>query len=64
MRVVIVSKTFVAETAQRQREWIARQPEIDPTLVAPGCWSGLHGAVARKSVGVYHEALGLGEARE
>jgi hypothetical protein len=54
----------VAETAQRQREWIARQPEIDLTLVAPGCWSGLHGAVARKSVGVYHEALGLGEARE
>lgn len=42
MRVVIVSKTFVAEPAQRQLEWIARQPEIDLTLVAPGCWSGSH----------------------
>jgi glycosyltransferase involved in cell wall biosynthesis len=38
MRVVIVSKTFVAETAQRQLEWIARSPEIELTLVTPPDW--------------------------
>lgn len=38
MRVVIVSKTFVAETAQRQLEWIARQPDIELTLVTPPYW--------------------------
>lgn len=38
MRVVIVSKTFVAETAQRQLEWIARQPDIELTLVTPPFW--------------------------
>lgn len=38
MRVVIVSKTFVAETAQRQLEWIARQPDIDLTLITPPVW--------------------------
>src|SRR5690348_2236166 len=38
MRVVIVSKTFVAETAQRQLEWIARQPNIELTLVTPPSW--------------------------
>ncbi len=38
MRVVIVSKTFVAETAQRQLEWIARQPDIDLTLITPPAW--------------------------
>ncbi|HEY1391632.1 MAG TPA: glycosyltransferase [Ktedonobacterales bacterium] len=38
MRVVIVSKTFVAETAQRQLEWIARQPAIELTLVTPPFW--------------------------
>lgn len=38
MRVVIVSKTFVADTAQRQLEWIARQPGIELTLVTPPVW--------------------------
>jgi glycosyltransferase involved in cell wall biosynthesis len=38
MRVVIVSKTFVAETAQRQLEWIARQPDVELTLVTPPFW--------------------------
>jgi glycosyltransferase involved in cell wall biosynthesis len=38
MRVVIVSKTFVAETAQRQLEWIAQQPDIELTLVTPPFW--------------------------
>ncbi|HEY7340749.1 MAG TPA: glycosyltransferase [Ktedonobacterales bacterium] len=38
MRIVIVSKTFVAETAQRQLEWIARQPDIELTLVTPSVW--------------------------
>ena len=38
MRVVIVSKTFVAETAQRQLEWIARQLDIELTLVTPPFW--------------------------
>lgn len=38
MRVVIVSKTFVAETAQRQLEWIARQSDIELTLVTPSFW--------------------------
>ncbi len=38
MRVVIVSKTFVAETAQRQLEWIAHQPDIELTLVTPPYW--------------------------
>ena len=38
MRVVVVSKTFVADTAQRQLEWIARQPDIDLTLITPSEW--------------------------
>lgn len=38
MRVVIVSKTFVAETAQRQLEWIGRQPDIELTLITPPFW--------------------------
>jgi len=38
MRVVIVSKTFVAATAQRQLEWIACQPDVDLTLITPPVW--------------------------
>ncbi|HEX6541377.1 MAG TPA: glycosyltransferase [Ktedonobacterales bacterium] len=38
MRVAIISKTFVAETAQRQLEWIARQPDIELTLITPSTW--------------------------
>ena len=38
MRIAIVSKTFVADTAQRQLEWIARQPGIELTLVTPPEW--------------------------
>lgn len=38
MRVAIVSKTFVAETAQRQLEWLARQPGLEVTLVTPPEW--------------------------
>ncbi|HEX6122006.1 MAG TPA: hypothetical protein VFY89_02545, partial [Ktedonobacterales bacterium] len=38
MRVVIVSKTFVADTAQRQLEWLARQPGIEVALITPHAW--------------------------
>ncbi|WIG61389.1 MAG: Poly(glycerol-phosphate) alpha-glucosyltransferase [Ktedonobacterales bacterium] len=38
MRVVIVSKTFVADTAQRQLEWLARMPGIELTLITPPEW--------------------------
>lgn len=38
MRIAIVSKTFVADTAQRQLEWIARQPGVELTLVTPPEW--------------------------
>jgi glycosyltransferase involved in cell wall biosynthesis len=45
MRVVIVSKTFVAATAQRQLEWIACQPGIDLTLVTPPFWRSDDGRI-------------------
>src|SRR5579862_439287 len=38
MRVAIISKTFVAETAQRQLEWLARQPNLYLTLITPPAW--------------------------
>ncbi len=38
MRVAIISKTFVADTAQRQLEWIARQPGVELTLITPTEW--------------------------
>lgn len=38
MRVAIISKTFVADTAQRQLEWIARQPGVDVMLITPQEW--------------------------
>lgn len=45
MRVVILSKTFVAPPAQRLLEWLARQPGIDLTLVTPPCWRGDDGGL-------------------
>jgi glycosyltransferase involved in cell wall biosynthesis len=45
MRVVIVSKTFVADTAQRQLEWIARQPGVELTLITPPEWHADDGRV-------------------
>jgi glycosyltransferase involved in cell wall biosynthesis len=45
MRVVIVSKTFVADTAQRQLEWIARQPNVELTLITPTAWHSDDGRV-------------------
>lgn len=38
MHVAIVSKTFVFTTAQRQLEWIVRQPDIELTLITPDVW--------------------------
>ncbi|MBF6589193.1 MAG: glycosyltransferase family 4 protein [Ktedonobacterales bacterium] len=38
MRVAILSKTFVADTAQRQLEWLARQPDIELSLLTPPVW--------------------------
>ena len=38
VHVAIVSKTFVATTAQRQLEWIARQPDTQLSLVTPDVW--------------------------
>jgi glycosyltransferase involved in cell wall biosynthesis len=38
MRVALISKTFVADTAQRQLEWLARQPGIELALVTPRLW--------------------------
>ena len=38
MRVALVSKTFVADTAQRQLEWLARLPEVELTLITPPEW--------------------------
>jgi glycosyltransferase involved in cell wall biosynthesis len=38
MRVAILSKTYVAETAQRQLEWLAAQPGVEVTLLTPPAW--------------------------
>jgi glycosyltransferase involved in cell wall biosynthesis len=45
MRVAIVSKTFVADTAQRQLEWIARQSGLELTLITPPEWRADDGRV-------------------
>lgn len=45
MRVALISKTFVADTAQRQLEWIARQPGVELTLVTPPEWHADDGRV-------------------
>ena len=38
MRIALVSKTFVADAAQRQLELIAQQPGVDLTLITPHAW--------------------------
>ena len=38
MRVVMVSKTFVFDAAQRQLEWLARERDIELTLITPPEW--------------------------
>lgn len=45
MRVALISKTFVADTAQRQLEWIARQPGVELMLVTPPEWHADDGRV-------------------
>jgi glycosyltransferase involved in cell wall biosynthesis len=45
MRVVILSKTFVAPPSQRMLEWLARRPAIDLTLITPPCWHGDDGGM-------------------
>ncbi len=45
MRVVILSKTFVAAPAQRQLEWLARQPGLDLSLITPPEWHTDDGGV-------------------
>ena len=40
MRVVMVSKPFVAPAYQRKLEVLAEQPDIDLTLVVPHAWDG------------------------
>ena len=47
MRVVIVSKTFVFDAAQRQLEWLARQPDIELTLISPDQWQSDDGRLLR-----------------
>src|SRR5690348_12094485 len=47
MHVAIVSKTFVSDTAQRQLEWIVRQPGIDLTLITPDEWRSDDGRMLR-----------------
>ncbi len=38
MRIALLSKTFVADAAQRQLEWIAQQPGVELTLITPRAW--------------------------
>src|SRR5258707_15176101 len=38
MRVLMISKTFVASTAQRKLEELARCPGVELTLVTPAYW--------------------------
>jgi glycosyltransferase involved in cell wall biosynthesis len=40
MRVLMISKTFVAATYQRKLEEIAKLPEVKLTLVTPSYWQG------------------------
>ena len=61
MRVAIVSKTFVADSAQRQLEWIAQQPGVELTLITPPKWHADDGRVLtftpRFTNGYIHRAL-------
>ncbi|MBA2678689.1 MAG: glycosyltransferase, partial [Ktedonobacteraceae bacterium] len=43
--VVMISKTFVATTAQRQLEELARQPGLRLTLITPPLWQADDGGV-------------------
>ncbi|MFI5272096.1 MAG: glycosyltransferase [Ktedonobacterales bacterium] len=45
MRVAIISKTFVNHTAQRQLEWLAREPGIELTLITPPRWHNDDGRI-------------------
>ena len=38
MRIALISKTFVADTAQRQLEFIAQEPGVELTLITPQAW--------------------------
>src|SRR5689334_4422061 len=45
MRVVMISKTFVADTAQPQLEWLARRPGVELTLITPPSWRQADGRI-------------------
>jgi glycosyltransferase involved in cell wall biosynthesis len=45
MRVVLISKTFVFDAAQRQLELIARQTDVELTLITPPEWHSDDGRV-------------------
>jgi glycosyltransferase involved in cell wall biosynthesis len=38
MRIALISKTFVADAAQRQLEWLAQQLGVELTLITPRAW--------------------------
>ena len=38
MRIALISKTFVADAAQRQLEWLAQQPGVELILITPRAW--------------------------
>jgi glycosyltransferase involved in cell wall biosynthesis len=38
MRIALISKTFVADAAQRQLEWLGQQPSVELTLITPRAW--------------------------
>jgi glycosyltransferase involved in cell wall biosynthesis len=38
MRIALISKTFVADAAQRQLEFLAQQPGVELTLITPRAW--------------------------
>jgi glycosyltransferase involved in cell wall biosynthesis len=38
MRIALISKTFVADAAQRQLEWIAQQSGVELSLITPRAW--------------------------
>jgi glycosyltransferase involved in cell wall biosynthesis len=45
MRVALLSKTYVADTAQRQLEVLTRQPGVELTLITPPEWRNDDGRV-------------------
>lgn len=38
MRIALISKTYVADAAQRQLEWLAQRPGVELTLITPRVW--------------------------